>query len=284
MAFISIVTGASSGLGREISKLLALNGHIVYACARRTKLLNDLKRECMIQPGKIIPMVGDLTKVTVRRKLVKKVLRDHGKIDYLINNAGFGKVGSLDHIEDEDIHGMNDLNVVAVEDMTKMVLPSMKERKSGRIINISSLAAVFPPAYFSVYNGTKAAVSIFSRTLSYELKKSGVYVSVVYPSAMKTEFWEVAFKCKFLTKEQQESCHRKHYFKAKPPMKVARYVVRKLDSRKLILLPGLKAKMGYHIGTKHYCFSNWLLRHIYMPRLKKFLYPKGETKEELEEK
>lgn len=272
---VSIVTGASSGLGKEIAKLLCKNEHKVYAVARRKELLFELKKECSEFEGEIVVADGDLTDSKFREKLISKVLRESKKLDYLINNAGFGKLQPFGEIELKDMEGMYALNSITPEHLAKLVLPSMKKRKKGRIINVASVVAFVPPPYFSVYNATKAATYNFTRSLSYELYQTGVSVSVVCPSRMDTPFWEVAFKCKGLSGEAQKVCAAKWTKGSVKPMKVARYILKHLDSNRTLLLPDFPSKLYYYTAGKIPSLGNWLSKHILKKKTEKVLERKS---------
>ncbi len=272
---ISVVTGASSGLGRDIALLLSEKGHIVYSVARRKEKLEELKKACSKHKGEIKIIAGDLTDKKFRELLISKVLKESKRIDYLINNAGYGKLTNLENTELKDIEGMFALNSIAGEHLAQLVLPSMKKRKSGRIINIASVVSFVPPAYFSVYNSTKAAVHNFSRSLSYELPGTGVSVSVVFPARMNTCFWEVAFKCKGLTGEDQKVCVKKWTKGASGSMSVAKYVVNNINNRSLILLPGFLPKFYYYVVRNIPFLGNFTMKQVIGPKTKKTL--KGGT-------
>ena len=277
MKKISIVTGASSGLGRDIAMLLSEKGHIVYSVARRREKLMELKKECSKYKGEIRIVAGDLTDKKLRERLISQVLKESKRIDYLVNNAGYGKLASLEDTELKDIEGMFALNSVAGEHLAQLVLPSMKKKKEGRIINIASVVSFVPPAYFSVYNATKAAVHNFSKSLSYELSGAGVSVSVVFPARMNTPFWVVAFKCKGLEGDEQKVCVNKWTKGAAGSMPVAKYVVEHLDSKRLILLPGMLPKIYYYIVKNIPFLGNWITKYIIGPKTKKLLKGGAES-------
>ena len=250
---VSLVTGASSGLGRDIAKLLCKKGLIVYVVARRKENLLDLKKECSKENGEIRIIAGDLINKNFRIKLINQIFSQSKKIDYLINNAGFGKLESLENIEYEDLEGMIQLNIVALQHLCQLVLPSMKKRESGRIINISSIAAFEPPPYFATYNGTKYFVHGFTKSLAYELKGTGVSASVVFPPRMNTPFWTIAFKCNGLNGEEQKMCVNKWTKKSTGSLSVAKTIVKNLDSDKLLILPGILPKFAYYF-LRHFKF------------------------------
>lgn len=268
---VAIVTGASSGLGREIAKLLAEKGLVVYSVARRREMLMELKKECSKFEGEIRIIAGDLTKKDFREELIKQVLNETKKIDYLINNAGYGKLTSLEDTDYKDLEGMFALNSIAGEHLAQLSLPSMRKRKSGRIINVASVVAFVPPAYFSVYNATKASTYNFSKSLSYELVGSGVSVSVLFPARMDTPFWIVAFKCRGLKAEDQKVCVQQWTKASTKPMKVAKYLVKNLDNVKLILLPGFLPKFYYYFVKNIPFLNSLVMKYILGPKTKKML-------------
>lgn len=271
---VSLVTGASSGLGRDIAKLLCEKGHKVYVTARRRKELEKLREECnKVGKGKIEVISGDLTKEKFRIKLINQILGKEGKVDYLINNAGYGKLMSLEGIDFKDIKGMFQLNVIAGQHLTQLLLPLMKKAEKGRIINISSVAGLDPPPpFFSTYNSTKYAVHGFTKSMSYELKDTGVSISVVFPPQMDTPFWIIAFKCGGLTGKKQKVCNEKYTNKAKGSLSIAKYIVKNLDSKKIILLPGFFTKFKYHI-LRHFQFiGDFYVKYVMLPKTKKMLF------------
>lgn len=260
---ISIVTGASSGLGREIALLLTQKGHVVYGVARSKDKLEELKKECDNFGGEIKIVSGDLTDSKVRKKLIGKVLSNEKKIDYLINNAGFGKIKSFEDISLEEMENMYALNDIASQHLTQLALESMKKRGKGRIINVASVVAFVPPSYFSVYNATKAAVYNFTRSLSFELYKTGVSASALFPARMSSGFWDRAFK-----KKDNAAAFSKGSTK---PRKVAKYLVKKLDSKRLVLLPGFLPKMYFYVVANIPGLNNFVAKHVTGKKTQKLL-------------
>ena len=240
---ISIVTGASSGLGRDVASLLCQKGLIVYVVARSEDKLFALQKECSKESGKIKVIAGDLTDSKFRAEMVSSVLKDEGRIDYLINNAGFGRAIKFEEMKSEDVGNMVELNLVAYEHLARLVLPSMKKINSGKIINVGSVVAFTPLPYFTVYNSTKAGVYSFNRSLRYELKGSKVNSKVVLPARMKTGFADKAYDC--YVKNGKKMCVEKFNKMAGSSMKVAKVIVRKLDSNTEVVTPTFKAKIWY---------------------------------------
>ncbi len=242
---VSLVTGASSGLGREIAKLLFRKGHVVYAVARRREKLLSLKKECSIhkEGGEIKIIVGDLSMYDFRENLIKEIYKKEKKLDYLINNAGFGKAIKLENMNTEEIHKMFEVNVAAYVHLSSLVLRDMKKRDSGRIIHVGSVVAFTPLPYFTAYNSTKSAVYGFNRSLRYELKGSKVSSTVVLPARMKTGFANTAFDC--YVKDGKKVCVEEFNKSAGAPIKVARKIVKNLDSGKEVILPTFLSFLWY---------------------------------------
>ena len=240
---ISLVTGASSGLGREVAKLLCAKGHVVYVTARRKDELLKLKKECVGGSGDIKAIPGDLSNKIFRSKLIAYILKKEGKIDYLINNAGFGRAIVLEEMNADEISNMYEVNVAAYVHLANLVLKFMKKVNSGRVINVGSVVAFTPLPYFTVYNSTKSAVYGFNRSLRYELRGSGVSSTVVLPARMKTGFAEKAYDC--YIENGKRVCVERFNKVAGDPGVVARAIVRKLDSGREVITPTFKAKVWY---------------------------------------
>ncbi|MAG27327.1 hypothetical protein CMI47_17475 [Candidatus Pacearchaeota archaeon] len=269
---ITLVTGASSGLGRDTATLLCKKGHTIYAVARTRSDLISLQKECANQSGKIKILVGDLTNPKIRISIIKTILKESNHLDYLINNAGYGKLGALEKIEYKDIEGMFALNVIAMQHLAQLALPSMLSRKKGRIINIASVAALQPPVFFASYNATKYATYGFTRSMSYDLHGSGVSMSAVFPPRMDTPFWIRAFKCKGLTGKDQDMCVADYMKQSSPSLKVAKHIVNNLDSTNVLILPGLLPKVAYYILRHFYFIGDFYMKHFMLPKSKKTLH------------
>lgn len=182
---IAIITGASSGLGKEFVK--QIKDHFpnigeYWVIARRTDLLQELKI-----PGiTITPISLDLTSCDYVNQLQERLSSQKPKVSLLVNNAGCGYLGEFaDSIPEEQLR-MTDLNIRALTAITRTVLPYMTS--GSRIINISSIASFVPNARMIVYSATKAYVAFFSRGLHEELKPRGISVTAVCPGPMDTEF------------------------------------------------------------------------------------------------
>lgn len=240
---VSIVTGSSSGLGRDVASLLCKKGLVVYVVARSKDKLLALQKECAGYSGKIKIVSGDLTDSKFRAGLISLVLKKEGRVDYLINNAGFGRAIIFEKMKGDEIRQMVELNLVAYEHLVSLVLPSMKKVNSGKIINVGSVVAFTPLPYFTVYNSTKAGVYSFNRSLRYELKGFGVSSKVVLPARMKTGFADKAYDC--YVENGKKICVERFNSGAGSSMKVAKVIVRKLDSGTEVITPTFKAKLWY---------------------------------------
>lgn len=180
-----VVTGASSGIGRETAKALAMRGARVVAVARREHLLEELAAEV---EGDIVPMAADVTSDDDRARVVA----DAGEIHGLVNVAGQGWVGPVDKTPAEDIRRIFELNVFALIDLCQRVLPQMLERREGHICNMGSIAGFVGAPPLTMYSTTKFAVQGFTEGLRREMTGRGVGVSLITPGPLGTEFLEGA--------------------------------------------------------------------------------------------
>lgn len=187
---VVVITGASSGIGAATARLLGKQkGCRVVLAARREERLRNLEEEIRSTGGEALAVPTDVTQFDQIRNLVA-VSREHfGRIDVLINNAGFGRLKMLEQLQPhEDIRQQVDVNLLGLIYATRLVVPMMKERGSGQIINMSSIAGFVAPPSYSIYSATKYAVRAFSEALRREMAGSGVHVSGIYPGAVDTEF------------------------------------------------------------------------------------------------
>ncbi len=271
---ITFVTGASSGLGRALAELLCEKGHKVYVTARRKNLLEELKKQCAKLGGEIIVISGDISDGNFREELISQILKKEKRIDYLFNNAGFGRAVKFEDQNTKEIQKMFEVNIIAYEHLARLVLPSMKKLNRGRIINIGSVVAFTPLPYFTVYNSTKSAVYGFNRSLRYELKNTKVTTTVALPARMKTGFAEIAYDC--YEKNGKEMCVIKFNKSAGSPYEVARNIIKNMDKGKEVITPTFKAKLWYtmrYFGfVVDFAMENILgpkeLRHLNLSRIK----------------
>lgn len=190
---IALVTGASSGIGREIARSLARHGINVIITARRKDRLAELKKELTESYGvKVLCIGADLSDEKQVFELYKRVKKY--KIDILINNAGFGVFGEFTQSDLQSELNMLSVNIRAFHILFKLFLRDFKERGCGYILNTASAAGFIPGPYFSSYYASKAYVVRMTQAVAEELRreKSGVHLSMLCPGPVKTEFGEVA--------------------------------------------------------------------------------------------
>lgn len=193
MTKTALITGASAGLGVQFARFFAKDKISLVLVARREDRLRQLKNELETDFGikvDIIPL--DLTLPNSVSKVVEFLKRYQIEIEYLVNNAGFGQSGSLSDVSLELNLGQIDLNVRSLTELTYQLLPSMIKNKSGRILNLGSTAGDQPGPFMAVYYASKAYVNSFSEALHYELKNTGVTVTLSCPGPVLTEFPRVA--------------------------------------------------------------------------------------------
>ena len=193
MTKTALITGASAGLGVEFARLFAAERISLVLVARREDRLRHLKRELEASYGvrvEILPL--DLTLPDAVGWVVEYLVSHEIEIEYLVNNAGFGQYGSFSDVSMELNLGQMDLNVRALTELTGRLLPAMIGRRSGRILNIGSIAGDQPGPFMAVYYASKAYVNSFSEALHQELKGTGVTVTLSCPGPTFTEFTEVA--------------------------------------------------------------------------------------------
>lgn len=182
---VILISGASSGMGKEAAKRLAEQGHQVYAAARRLGKMDDLK-----EYG-IVTLALDLVKSEDNKKVVDLILDKEKKIDVLINNAGFGLYGAVEDIPLEAARYQFEVNLFGLADLTRQVLPSMRARKSGRIINTSSMGGKVYTSLGAWYHASKHALEGWSDCLRLELSDFGIDVVIIEPGIIKTNFFNV---------------------------------------------------------------------------------------------
>jgi short-subunit dehydrogenase len=189
----ALVTGASSGIGKELARLFARDGHGVVLVARRRERLDELARELVEKHGvKTWPIACDLAAAGAVERLVSELAALGVGVDYLVNNAGVGTTGPFAASDPAAEAAMAELNVTAVVRLTGALLPAMLARRQGGILNIGSTAGFQPGPYMATYYASKAFVNHFSEALAYELRGSGVSVTVYCPGPTHTEFGDVS--------------------------------------------------------------------------------------------
>jgi len=189
----ALVTGASAGLGAELSRLFAADGHDVVLVARRRDNLEALAGELEKQHGvhaTVLP--EDLTDPGAPERIARTLDERGIAVEFLVNNAGFGTSGAFATADVGRELAMVAVNVTTLVHLTRLLLPAMIARKSGRILNLGSTAGFVPGPFMAGYYASKAFVNSFTQALAYELRGTGVTATVSCPGATLTEFAAVA--------------------------------------------------------------------------------------------
>lgn len=229
----ALITGASSGLGKDFAINLAKEGYELVLVARSKEKLEEVKKQIN---GKVSLEVMDLS---IEENVVKLYEKYQNQIDLLINNAGFGVCGYFDETDLDNELNMIDLNVKTYHILTKLFLKDFIKKDSGKILNVASSAAFQPGPLMATYYATKSYVYNLSMAIYEELrkKKSNVKICVLCPGPVKTDFFEranVKFNTKVLTSDY-----------------VVKYAIECLKKNKTVIIPSLMMKLGV--------FSNRLL-------------------------
>ena len=188
---VVIVTGASSGIGEATAREFAKEGSKVVLAARRVDRLEALAKEidAMNTGAQALVVQADLSKLEDIQALIAKTLEKFGRVDVLVNNAGFGRLDWLENLDPvKDIQSQFDVNVMGVVQTTRQALPVMIKQRSGHIINMCSMAGLVATPTYTIYAACKHAVHGFSEALRREVKPWGIDVSMIYPGGVTTEF------------------------------------------------------------------------------------------------
>ena len=223
----ALITGASSGIGADMARVLSNKGYDLILVARRKTRLEKLKKE-LNTDVKIINM--DISSTFNCMDLYNQVKEEN--IDILINNAGFGLYGAFSKSNLDKELDMIDLNIKAVHTLTKLFLKDFKQKNSGYILNVSSSAAFLPGPLMATYYASKAYILNLTEAISEELKQdnSQVYIGALCPGPVSTEFSKVAqveFNLKSLSSYE-----------------VADYAIKKMFHRKIVIIPSIKMKLA----------------------------------------
>lgn len=180
------VTGASQGLGLILVKKLLEQGYRVAASSRDAHTLSQAVG--LIDKDRFLPLAVDLSNLDCIDESIQQTLATFGRIDVVVNNAGYGMAGTVEETGEQDIKNIFNVNVLATIDVVKSVLPVMRSQKSGYIINIGSVAGFVGAPGWAIYSATKAAVAAFSEVIALDVKEFGIKVTVAEPSGFRTGF------------------------------------------------------------------------------------------------
>ena len=226
----ALITGASSGMGRDMAKILSQKGYDLILVARDEKKLEEVKKQLKTETKIVVMDISN-------EENCKKIYEENKDIDILINNAGFGDCGHFEETSlDKDIQ-MIHTNIIAYHILTKLYLKEMIKKDSGKILNVASIAGFMPGPLMTTYYSTKNYVVRFSESIREDLrrKKSKVQISILCPGPVDTNFNKVAdveFALKGLSSEY-----------------VAKYAINKFFKGKFYIVPGWKIKLA-RIGAK----------------------------------
>ena len=247
---IVFLTGGSAGLGKATAELLMKNGYTVYSASRRMAE----RQEDPSSHGKIIPLQMDVTDIPSIETAVSEIMEKEGRIDILICNAGNGIAGAIEETSAEEVKFQFETNFFGTVNVVHAVLPIMRRQMRGKIITTSSVAGFIPIPYQGFYSASKAAVKIFTQTLSIEMKPFNVQCCCVMPGDAKTEFTQSR---KFTQASQApESVYTEKMNKAvgimahdeqngMQPVEISKAILTQIRKKKMsaVSIPGVKYKV-----------------------------------------
>lgn len=246
---VILITGASSGIGKDAARRLLKEGHTVYAAARRVERMEDIRTE----GAHIIKM--DVCDDASMIEGVNTIISEQGRIDILINNAGYGSFGTLENVDLSEARRQFDVNVFGLARLCQLVIPHMRERHSGRIINVASMAGHFGEPRGDWYHSTKYAVVGLSECLRMELKEFGIKVILIEPGAIRSDWSNIAMD--HLEESSKGTVYEKGAMKqsrifrwafdhfSSDPKVVTRGIYRACTSR----CPRIRYRMGFGSGV-----------------------------------
>ena len=229
----ALITGASSGIGRDIARELSKKGYDLVLVSRDEKKLNKVKEELEKENAKIEIISTDLS----IEENCKEIHKNVKNVDILVNNAGFGDCGNFTKTSLEKELNMIKTNIKAYHILTKLYLIDMKKKGKGKILNVASIAGFMPGPLMATYYATKAYIVRLSESIREELKKekSNVQISILCPGPVSTNFNNVA-NVKFHMREANSQ-------------DVAKYAIKKLEKGKFYIVPGIDVKLA-KLGAK----------------------------------
>ncbi|NUB92299.1 SDR family oxidoreductase [Haloterrigena sp. SYSU A121-1] len=184
MADTVLITGCSSGIGRATARAFLRDGWDVYATARDTESLTDLEAAGATTMGLDVTSDADVDRA------VDRIVEERGRIDCLVNNAGFGQLGPIEDVPIDKVREQYDVNTFGPQRLVRAALPHMRRQRSGTIVNVTSITARLPIAGMGAYNGSKAALDAVSLTLRQEVRDLGIDVVVVEPTVAATPLYD----------------------------------------------------------------------------------------------
>ncbi len=256
---VALITGASSGMGKDFALRLIAEGYVVYGAARRVDRMQDIEAA----GGRVLAM--DVTDDATMIAGIEQIIRERGRIDVLVNNAGYGQMGALEDVPIEIGRHQMEVNLFGLARLTQLCLPHMRARMSGRVINVSSIGGKCAFPLGGWYHASKFALEGYSDTLRMEVSPFGIDVVVIEPGGTESEWASIAQKeaerysadgaYGSLVAGQRDS--RTWQRKMPPPKVITDLIVKALKAR--------KPRTRYHGGTG--AGQILFLRHILSDRL-----------------
>ncbi len=198
-SLVILITGASSGIGYEAARMLAEKGHKVYGAARRIERMEELR-----QYG-VTPLALDVTSDDSAKEVIEHIVHEEGRIDVLVNNAGYGELGPMETTSMEHAQRQLDVNVMGLARMTQLVLPHMRQQHRGRIVNVASIAGRITFCFAGWYNASKYAVEALSDATRMEARPYGIDVAIIEPGGVYSNWGVIA--AQQLRKASQETAY-----------------------------------------------------------------------------
>ncbi len=217
---VAIVTGASSGIGRQVAFDLAAEGVALVLCARRAELLHAVAAECAVHGAGVEALVGDVADRAFVESLATRAMERFGRLDIVVNNAGISKHKQIFHVTPDEVEHVLRVNFLAAAWLTLAALPAMLRQGSGWIVNVSSAAGKLPPPREAVYAASKFALTGFTEGLWLDLAGSNIHAVVIHVGAIDTEIW---------AKTDEPTAYRGRKL---PPSAVSAAVLRAIERRR----------------------------------------------------
>jgi len=191
---VVVITGASSGIGREAARLFGRQGSHVVVAARRRERLEELASELEAAGAQCLAVPTDVGRQDQVQRLLDATLEHFGRVDVWVNNAGAGLAGPIEATTLEDLQQILDVNFMGVFHGCHAALQQMRRQEGGHIINVSSLITRFPLPFHGAYTAAKCAVNGLTQALAMELEGSGIHVSLILPGVTDTEFTDAMIR------------------------------------------------------------------------------------------
>lgn len=248
-----LITGASKGLGLEFAKLFAKDGYPLIIVARSHNLLEEIKKDLITTYGvQVVVIEKDLTKINAATELYYEVKSQNLRVDYLVNNAGFGDYGEFLDGDITKYENMINLNIMTLMKLCYLFGNDMRENKYGKIMNVASIASFFAGPFMATYYATKAFVLSFSEAISKEFASYGITVTALCPGTTATHFFDNANA----TSDKTNLLKNMH---PAPAYDVAKYGYQKMMKGKVVAIAGTKNRLAIFMNR---FISRKLSRHI----------------------